>query len=61
MQKRNLMEELDTMIAEAMKKFKIKLFDGRPRRVFPINNDDIINLQIALHCSKDLNEFLEKV
>jgi hypothetical protein len=55
------MEELDTMIAEAMKKFKIKLFDGRPRRAFPINKDDIINLQIALHCSKDLDEFLEKI
>jgi hypothetical protein len=55
------MEELDVMIADAMKKIKISLLNGRPRRDLPINSDDIVNLRIALQTETSLEEFLKHV
>lgn len=61
MQYRDLMEELNTMLENAMKEERIELFHGRPVRNYPINKEDTINLKIALYCSKSLKEFLEQV
>jgi hypothetical protein len=33
-------------------------FIGRPKRTFPIDNDDIVNLLIALNTARTLEEFL---
>ena len=38
-----------------------ELLSGRPDRQTIINQDDIINLQIALHKSESLEDFLTKV
>lgn len=40
---------------------KIALFTGRPQRSTIINQDDIINLHIALHKSESFEEFLEEI
>lgn len=61
MQYRDLMEELNLMLENAMKEDRIEPFHGRPARKSPINKEDIINLKIALYCSKSLEEFLEQV
>jgi len=39
----------------------IPLFEGRPERDTIINDDDIINLKIALGSSNSLESFLEVV
>lgn len=41
------------------KRFHIPLFDGRPNRETVINQDDIINLKIALN-TLSFKEFLER-
>ena len=61
MKKRNLMEELNMMLANAMKENRTKLFRGRPDRDMVINEEDELNLKIALNSSKSLDEFLAKV
>ncbi len=61
MRQRDLMEELNIMLENAMNEDSIELFHGRPSRKSPINREDIINLKIALYCSKSLEEFLEQV
>ena len=61
MKNRDLMEELNIMLENAMKEDRIELFHGRPARKSPITNEDVINLKIALYCSKSLEEFLEQV
>ncbi len=61
MSERNLMDELNVMLAKAMEDEYKKLFRGRPKRNSEINYEDIINLKIALNCSKSLEEFLSQV
>lgn len=61
MRKRSLMEELNIMITRAMRQKFLKMFQGRPVREEVINEDDIINLKIALHVSTSLEEFLNNV
>ena len=41
-------------------KAHIPMGGGRPVRDKPINNDDIINLAIALHGSRTIEEFLKR-
>lgn len=36
-------------------------FPGRPQRDLIINDEDILNLRIALNTAKDLNSFLKMV
>lgn len=61
MEKRNLMNELNMKLSDALKKKRIKMFDGRPFRDLTISQDDIVNLKIALNHCKSLEEFLNKV
>ncbi len=61
MRERNLMDELNVMLAKAMEDEYKKLLRGRPKRNSEINCEDIINLKIALNCSKSLEEFLNQV
>jgi hypothetical protein len=37
---------------------RIALFEGRPKRETMINNEDIINLKIAIETSKNFEDFL---
>jgi hypothetical protein len=39
----------------------IPFMEGRPKRDNPINKDDIVNLAIALHKCRTLNEFFKRV
>jgi hypothetical protein len=39
----------------------IPLFTGRPKRERAISQDDLTNLVIALHTSKTLEEFIERI
>jgi len=39
----------------------IPFLEGRPSRNEAINEDDIMNLQIALNTSKNFKEFIRKV
>lgn len=62
MRNRDLMEELNILLDNAMKNDeRIELFRGRPPRKNVINKEDITDLRIALNCSEDLEEFLERV
>ncbi len=61
MKERNLMEELNVMLAKAMSEEYKKLLCGRPSRKKEIDKEDIINLKIALNCSKTIEEFLMQV
>ena len=61
MRDRDLMEELNVMLDNAMKDERIQLFHGRPPRKSVINKEDITDLKIALNCSEDFEEFLEQV
>ncbi len=61
MSERNLMDELNVMLAKAMEDEYKKLLSGRPERNSEINYEDIINLKIALNCCKSLEEFLNQV
>ena len=62
MRNRDLMEELNIMLREAMiEDERIELFHGRPLRKKVITKEDITDLKIALNCSENLEEFLEQV
>lgn len=37
----------------------IPFLQGRPERMLPINEEDILNLKINLNIARDLTEFLE--
>ena len=39
----------------------IDLFEGRPDRVKPIGNEDIVNLKIAINTASSLEEFISLV
>jgi hypothetical protein len=39
----------------------IPLYSGRPKRDTVINNDDILNLQIAIGVSSSIEEFVTQV
>lgn len=43
------------------KEVMIEMFTGRPVRDLVINEEDVMNLQIALETSKSLEEFLTLV
>lgn len=61
MKEKDLMNELNIMLAKAMREKYKKLLDGRPLRDKPIEKEDIINLKIALNLSKNLDDFLDRV
>lgn len=61
MKEKDLMNELNVMLARAIKEKYKRLFHGKPQRTTSIGKEDIINLKIALHCSKNLEEFLKLV
>ncbi len=61
MKERNLMDELNIMLAKAMSEEYKKLCRGRPKREKEIDKEDIINLKIALNSSKNIEEFLTQV
>ncbi|MBN1983800.1 MAG: hypothetical protein JW795_19855 [Chitinivibrionales bacterium] len=61
MKKKNLMDELNFLLANALKEKQIKMFEGRPYREQVICQDDIVNLKISLNCCKTWEEFLNSV
>ncbi|OGJ89568.1 MAG: hypothetical protein A2487_03705 [Candidatus Raymondbacteria bacterium RifOxyC12_full_50_8] len=48
-------------LENVMDKKYIPFLTGRPVRESPIDNDDIINLKIALHVSSNVDELLSRV
>ena len=56
-----LVGAINMALAKAMEDEYKKLLRGRPKRNSEINCEDIINLKIALNCSKSLEEFLNQV
>ena len=61
MRKRDLFEELNLMIEDAVKDIRSKLFSGRPERSNSIGREDLINLKIALNSCKTIEEFVNQV
>jgi len=63
MRRKPSINELNKIIADAHKKNRKNsdLFSGRPLRAMIISNEDILNLRIALHSSKSIEEFILKV
>jgi hypothetical protein len=48
-------------LEEVMKPDYIPFLGGRPKRQTVIGKEDIMNLEIALYTSANVQEFLEKV
>jgi hypothetical protein len=46
---------------KVVKKEKIQLFSGRPKRDLIINNDDLFNLKIILETSKTFEDFIKQL
>jgi hypothetical protein len=51
-------EEFLDALREAM---AAKMFSGKPDRYLPINDDDVMNVKIALNTTCDVNEFVAAV
>lgn len=46
-------------MAEIKRNKKIEMFEGRPNRDLIINEDDVLNLKIALETAKSFEQFLK--
>jgi hypothetical protein len=61
MKRRKVKDTRRFTLEDAMVPNYIPFLGGRPKRENPICRDDIVNLMIALHKSRTLNEFLKRV
>ena len=50
----------ETLHKDSKRSARITFLEGRPVRKHAINNEDLVNLKIALETCKTLEEFLQR-
>jgi hypothetical protein len=60
MNNKRVIDKRSIKLEDVMRKDYIPFLGGRPNRQMVIGKDDILNLEITLHTSSSVDEFVEK-
>jgi hypothetical protein len=59
--KKNVIDKRSIKLEDVMKPDYIPFLSGRPERESIIGKDDVMNLEITLHTSRSVEEFLKTI